>query len=135
MQLSMIYYRLEYLDESGDDPSTTDDAAKNTLHEKNKTYLSSSFSTKNISLVGVSFHTMEFLAKNRTVSRSLFKNNLTDESVENRIVDVSGESGGRSEPNENDESSDEKFYDADDHKQIIKWGILVGRQQVSTTFS
>lgn len=65
--VEMCIKNMEYSDEAGSDPNT----ANIDSNQPNKGYVISAFTTKRLSLEGVTFHTDEFPSRARTFSRSV----------------------------------------------------------------
>lgn len=133
---------MEYLDEAGNDP--TEEALDPSAHDQKKSFVASSFTTKNFYLEGVTFSTVEFPTIARTFSKSILVQSqsslLQDKEGEDSLVTMIAADGyleERTPTNEDVESKSNQSGDGgggrsmDDHRHVVQFGRLSGRQEVS----
>lgn len=123
-----MYLRIEYLDEAGNDPPTGQPS--DNPHEQNKAYVVSSFTTKNFLLEGVTFSTVEFPSKARTVSRSVISQSqsLYCDRADSLSTLVDGSS---SSVDGEENSSGESIEVVDEQRHVIMFAKLCSKQEVS----
>lgn len=136
---------MEYLDEAGNDP--TEETSDPSGQDQNKTFVASSFTTKNFYLEGVTFSTVEFPTMARTFSRSILVQSqsfqLQDKETEDSLVTMIAADEfleERTPTNEDVEKTTSQSADGgvsrsmDDHRHVVQFGRLSGRQEVSFFF-
>lgn len=140
---------MEYTDEAGKDPPPEEITDINN-QELNKGYIVTSFTTKNFTMEGVKFSTVEFPSKARTFSRSVMSqsyehneseqgdsltvllqstnlnDNLSSDEVEREKV-ISSEKE-HIEESENEEK--EKLNPFSEERHVVMFGRLSGKQEV-----
>lgn len=142
--MQVTIQNLEYLDEAGDDPATSE-TAELANQDENKAYVISSFTLKKFVLEGVTFSTEEFPSRSRTFSRSVmnqsetsvgnleqskgtedvFLSTIIEDSIK-RSADVTRESSVESTPVNDVPTSP---LETSEHDPIL-FGKLSGRQEV-----
>lgn len=140
---------LEYLDEAGDDPPTSE-TTELTNQDENKAYVISSFTLKKLVFEGVTFSSEEFPSRARTFSRSVMSQSQASVNLEqskasedvflSTIIEDSirrGSDAGRESSVESTpviETPNTQFLsDVPEHEPIL-FGKLSGRQEVSLFF-
>lgn len=136
---------LEYLDEAGDDPPTSE-ATELTNQDESKAYVVSSFTLKKFILEGVTFSSEEFPSRARTFSRSVMSQSQSSTNLEQskasddlflstiiedtirRGSDATRESSVDNTPI-NEQPPSQFPLETPEHKPIL-FGKLSGRQEV-----
>ncbi|KAJ8924233.1 hypothetical protein NQ315_007024 [Exocentrus adspersus] len=130
---------IDYLDESGSDPSP-EEATDLTNQDSKKAYLVHSFTAKKFIVQGVSLSTVEFSSKARTFSRSvlLSQSYQSDKQKDDSFVTVLDSSNlhdderfhSADEDASSKESSPERSSELDNDRHVILLGKLSGVQEI-----
>ncbi|KAF5283909.1 hypothetical protein FQA39_LY04729 [Lamprigera yunnana] len=141
MQINIPH--MEYMDAAGNDPPTGESISANNL-EQNKTFIVSSFTTKNFYFEGVSLSTVEFPSRARTFSRSVIFQSTVSNSTEKEDSFVTMiEKNLKIEMNEPltesttnvpmgiEHSRRPSLSEFENERHVVQFGRLVGKQQIS----
>lgn len=125
---------IEYSDEAGNQPST-EEAANTTTQDTKKAYMENSFTTKNFSITGVTFSTVEFLSKARTFSRSAFVQSHFETENDSLVTVIESSSLGKDSLIDTQKVKVEDVHKTEedclnDHRHIIKFAKITNKQQV-----
>lgn len=128
---------MEYSDEAGDDPPTGENL-DDYNQDQNKAYVVSSLTTKNFSLKGIHFSTVEFPIAARTFSRSVISpgQSMHEKDSDDSLVTLLQESQIADETSERkkvEEKPDKNTLkeEEDMARHVLVFGKMCGKQEAS----
>ncbi|CAG9863843.1 unnamed protein product [Phyllotreta striolata] len=115
---------IDYSDEAGNDPSSDE-----TDPESKKAFVVHSFTTRNLTVTGVTLSTVEFSSKARTFSRSVLVHSQ-QETEHDSLVTVIENSPIADDSRKSTPEEPESLDDLNGHRYVIKFGQISGTQEI-----